>query len=741
MSSENGVHHRNRRPAASRSGDREKIRRNSAGASSERRGQARQGTGTKYKQTSGQSRSAKTSQSTRQTQSSYSSSNYKKGPSKKNDNGNIPMIVGGIVAVIAVIAIVAFLIKGGSLSGNDPSEMMETQAEGSFKNDVYVDVSAITDEVPVDTADESSQADEDTEDSDAESSEAVSGAVVNLKGLTPGQAKEKIAGLYEWSMVISNADADEGATVKPTVNAEEITTEAATMPDAENPDSLPEGETAETSPSEIVVSKTIEVPDFVAQKTEELLSEITAEEELYSAAMASEDTSEEGTADDESDSETAAEAPKVYKLSLDGLEDRIDKVAADAEMMWNKTAQGGSIGSYDAETDTFKMEGAKDGYDVDTEKLISDISSAISNRDFTANIAVSGTVISGNDDTNLPDYEIIGTYTTETTSNSVRNKNIRLACEALNGTIIRPGEEFSFNDVVGERTEAKGYGAAAAYNNGEVVQEIGGGVCQVSTTLYNAVLRSGLKTTKRQSHTFKPTYVTPGFDATISWGGPDYKFINAPAIDEYSNSDSYSIGIKASYSNQKVTVSIYGRPVLKDGITYELKSAKIKDMPVVRKPIPEGSDKTPTTGTMGSQWATNLVIKKDGEVISDKLDHNTYYSGHIEYYDENAESSSETLPSSSVDPSSETAETAETPAALDEPSYVQGPDGGPGVTVAPSEPGSQTPSTGAPTISPTAAPTTAVPEPTTSAVQPGGPSGGPQPGGGGVVSDAPVSPI
>lgn len=79
---------------------------------------------------------------------------------------------------------------------------------------------------------------------------------------------------------------------------------------------------------------------------------------------------------------------------------------------------------------------------------------------------------------------------------------------------------------VGQRTEAKGYQGAAAYNNGEVVQEIGGGVCQTSSTLYNAVVKAGLKTTTRRSHTFEPSYVTPGTDATVSWGGPDYAFVN-----------------------------------------------------------------------------------------------------------------------------------------------------------------------------------------------------------------------
>ena len=107
--------------------------------------------------------------------------------------------------------------------------------------------------------------------------------------------------------------------------------------------------------------------------------------------------------------------------------------------------------------------------------------------------------------------------------------------------------------------------AAAAYNNGEVVQEIGGGVCQVSSTMYNAVVKAGLKTTMRRSHTFEPSYVTPGTDATVSWGGPDYKFVN---------NSSAAIGIRASYYNQTCTVSIYGIPVLEDGVTHSLKSTK-----------------------------------------------------------------------------------------------------------------------------------------------------------------------
>ena len=125
----------------------------------------------------------------------------------------------------------------------------------------------------------------------------------------------------------------------------------------------------------------------------------------------------------------------------------------------------------------------------------------------------------------------------------------------LTAPVIKPGHEFSFNETVGQRTEAKGYKGAAAYNNGEVVQEIGGGVCQVSTTLYNAVFKAGLKISYRRSHTFEPNYVTPGQDAAISWEQPDFRFVNT---------SSAPIGIRASYADRKATVSIYGLPVLEE---------------------------------------------------------------------------------------------------------------------------------------------------------------------------------
>ena len=158
-----------------------------------------------------------------------------------------------------------------------------------------------------------------------------------------------------------------------------------------------------------------------------------------------------------------------------------------------------------------------------------------------------------------------------------------------------------------------------------MVQEIGGGVCQVSTTLYNAVVRGGFKITTRRSHTYEPSYVTPGQDATVSYGGPDFKFLN---------NSSAAIGLKASYSNQVVTISVYAIPILEDGVKYDLKSTKLKDIDPPAPTYEEdqtlqpGEEKVKSQGSLGSYWETRLVITKDGEVVSEEVDHNTTYKGH-----------------------------------------------------------------------------------------------------------------
>lgn len=161
----------------------------------------------------------------------------------------------------------------------------------------------------------------------------------------------------------------------------------------------------------------------------------------------------------------------------------------------------------------------------------------------------------------------LGSQTTYYTwSNDNRISNINLVAEKLNGHIMLPGEVFSYNEYVGQRTKEAGFLEAGAYDNGEVVQEVGGGICQVSSTLYCATMYAQLETVERTNHYFKVDYLDYGLDATVSWPGPDFKFKNCR---------DYPIKIVAICDNEEksLTIEIWGTDV--DGSYVTLRSSKL----------------------------------------------------------------------------------------------------------------------------------------------------------------------
>ena len=122
--------------------------------------------------------------------------------------------------------------------------------------------------------------------------------------------------------------------------------------------------------------------------------------------------------------------------------------------------------------------------------------------------------------------DILCEFKTEHTNNKQRNTNLDLACQAVNGTILDPGEKFDFNTVVGKRTSEKGYQYAPAYSSGQTVPTLGGGICQVSSTIYYCCLIADLEIINRLPHSFISSYMPIGTDATVSWGGPEFTFKN-----------------------------------------------------------------------------------------------------------------------------------------------------------------------------------------------------------------------
>lgn len=151
------------------------------------------------------------------------------------------------------------------------------------------------------------------------------------------------------------------------------------------------------------------------------------------------------------------------------------------------------------------------------------------------------------------------TYYTWSSDNRINN--INLAAAALDGLVLMPGQVFSYNETVGQRTTEAGYLPAGAYSDGQVVQEVGGGICQVSSTLYCAVMLSQLETVSRTSHYFPVDYLGWGLDATVSWPSPDYKF---------KNSRNYPVRLSAYCDNQGKTLTIEVWGTDEDGSYVEL---------------------------------------------------------------------------------------------------------------------------------------------------------------------------
>ena len=218
--------------------------------------------------------------------------------------------------------------------------------------------------------------------------------------------------------------------------------------------------------------------------------------------------------------------------------------------------------------------------------------------------------------------DLLSEFTTSfTTSNYSRSTNIILAAEHINGTVLMPGDVFSFNDVVGQRTKAAGFKEAPAYFGGKVVQEYGGGICQVSSTLYNAALYSNLEIIDRSNHSFTPSYVKAGLDATVSWGGPEFKF---------SNNRNYPIKIVCDTSGKHVNIKIYGLKTEND-YTVKLETRYLSTLyPRTEyqkdSNLAPGEEKVISNGSNGCKTSTYKILydSSGNEVSRECISKDTY---------------------------------------------------------------------------------------------------------------------
>ncbi len=218
--------------------------------------------------------------------------------------------------------------------------------------------------------------------------------------------------------------------------------------------------------------------------------------------------------------------------------------------------------------------------------------------------------------------DVLGTFSTDfSTSKAGRAANVKNACSLINGHIVYPGEQFSVYSAISPITEDNGYELAGAYENGQVVESVGGGVCQVSTTLYNAIIRAELEVVQRFNHSMIVSYVDPSDDAAIAGTYKDFKFKN--------NLDN-PIYIEGYCSGGIITFNVYGVEMRKEGREVSFHSETVSETePEIQfnfdgsQPVGYYSvDQSPHKGIVARLWKT---VKENGEVVSDEVFNNSNY--------------------------------------------------------------------------------------------------------------------
>ena len=227
--------------------------------------------------------------------------------------------------------------------------------------------------------------------------------------------------------------------------------------------------------------------------------------------------------------------------------------------------------SFDKESLQFVFSDSSAGRTLDITAAIADVKAAFDAKEYTKTISVAVTAV---EPTVTPDdlaanLDLVSTTTTKTTDKANRNTNINLVCKTIDGLVLQPGETFNYNEYVGKRTAEKGYMEAGAIINGASGLELGGGICQVSGTLFHSVMKADLQVDERYPHTWPSTYVDIGTDATVTWDGQNFRFTNNTA---------YPCAIHAYYDDREVTIQIFGCP-LEDGMTIKVEGVILSTTP------------------------------------------------------------------------------------------------------------------------------------------------------------------
>jgi vancomycin resistance protein YoaR len=272
----------------------------------------------------------------------------------------------------------------------------------------------------------------------------------------------------------------------------------------------------------------------------------------------------------------------------------------------------------------------KPGFCIDSEAAVQELKSILTGGvnepldktwHVTLNMAEVYPQVTGKDLNNRRINGLLSTYTTQFNASNVnRTYNVKVAAEALNHQQIKPGETFSFNQVVGPRSQEAGYKEALIILKNEFVPGLGGGVCQVSSTLYNSVLLADLTVVERSNHSLPVDYVPPGLDATVAYGVLDFKFVNS--------TEGHLI-LQTSVKGNRLTIQIFGDKKFRKEIEVSNRVIAKTEPGLVQKPNPdlyEGQEFIEQIGKPGLRVQTYRIIKEQGNVGHEELLATSVYS-------------------------------------------------------------------------------------------------------------------
>ena len=208
------------------------------------------------------------------------------------------------------------------------------------------------------------------------------------------------------------------------------------------------------------------------------------------------------------------------------------------------------------------------------------------------------------------------------TSDTGRVENLRIATGYINGTLLMPGDEFSYNNTIGPTTPERGYKEANTYVGSKIVPGYGGGVCQVSSTLYRAVIQANIRSTERRNHSMTVGYAKPGLDATVAAGYIDYKFVNTY---------DFPIYIQGYLSGNQVVFNVWGNKEAMGGKTYELVNEILETYTYGTEEIqdhtlPEGTRVVTSSGSNGCKASGYLITYENGVQVNKELISTDVYS-------------------------------------------------------------------------------------------------------------------